>query len=138
VVGEFLLVDACSASRDFAETAALVATLDVVITVDTAMAHLAGAMGLPVWVVLPHLADWRWMDAREDSDWYPTARVFRQKTAGDWRAPVARIGDELVKLVAARSALRGNDAARAGAEFREQVSPQDGYVTGCGAGMGPG
>lgn len=105
LAGEFPLVDVCSASHDFAETAALVATLDVVITVDTAMAHLAGAMGLPVWVVLPHLADWRWMDAREDSAWYPTARVFRQKTAGDWRAPVARIGDELVKLVAARSAL---------------------------------
>jgi tetratricopeptide (TPR) repeat protein len=120
VAAEFPLVAACSASLDFAETAALVATLDVVISVDTAIAHLAGAMGKPAWVILPHLADWRWMDEREDSDWYPTARLFRQKVAGDWRTPVARMRDELRRLVAVRGALRGNEAVEVGAEIRRE------------------
>lgn len=89
LVSEFSIADACSASRDMAETAALVATLDLATSVDTSIAHLAGAMGIPLWVVLPYLADWRWMDHREDSLWYPAARLFRQAAPGDWSAPVA-------------------------------------------------
>ena len=69
---------------DFADTAACVAALDLVIAVDTAVAHLAGAMGKPVWVLIPHVPDWRWMLARADSPWYPSARLLRQKTPGDW------------------------------------------------------
>ena len=80
----FPLIDACSRDKDFAETAAVAATLDLVISVDTSTAHLAGAMGLPLWVMLPHLADWRWMEEREDNPWYPTARLFRQPARGDW------------------------------------------------------
>lgn len=108
---QFSLVDASSACRDLAETAALTATLDLVISVDTSIAHLAGAMGAPLWVVLPHLADWRWMEEREDSQWYPTARLFRQESSGDWRAPVARMKQELWKLVTLRNPMHGNDVA---------------------------
>ncbi len=69
---------------DLADTAALVAQLDLVITIDTSIAHLAGAMGRPVWVLLPFAADWRWLLNRTDSVWYPSMRLFRQSRAGDW------------------------------------------------------
>ena len=69
---------------DFAETAAAVSHLDLVISVDTSVAHLAGALGRPVWLLLPNAPDWRWLIEREDSPWYPTARLFRQKKTGDW------------------------------------------------------
>ena len=71
-------------TRDFADTAALIALMDEVVTVDTSVAHLAGAMGKPVHILLPHNPDWRWMLGRNDSPWYPTARLFRQPQAGDW------------------------------------------------------
>jgi tetratricopeptide (TPR) repeat protein len=76
--------------RDLAETAALVATLDLVITTDTCIAHLAGAMGKPVWILLPHLADWRWMQQRDTTPWYPTAGLLRQRAPGDWAELVQR------------------------------------------------
>ena len=66
---------------DFAETAALVELMDIVISVDTAVAHLAGAMGKPVWILLPHAPTWRWLLRRGDSPWYPSARLFRFPTA---------------------------------------------------------
>ena len=69
---------------DFGETAAAIACLDLIITVDTAIAHLSGAMGKPTWVLLPYLPDWRWMTVRNDSPWYPTIRLFRQPQPGDW------------------------------------------------------
>ena len=69
---------------DFVETAAVVELMDLVISVDTSIAHLAGAMGKPVWVLLPFSPDWRWLLDREDSPWYPSARLFRQDTRGDW------------------------------------------------------
>ncbi|NVO15103.1 MAG: glycosyltransferase family protein [Rhodoplanes sp.] len=81
--------------RDFADTAAVIAALDLVISVDTAVAHLAGALGKPVWILLPYSPDWRWMLDREDSPWYPTARLFRQPRTGDWRSVVARLGEAL-------------------------------------------
>ncbi|MCX7383583.1 MAG: tetratricopeptide repeat protein [Alphaproteobacteria bacterium] len=76
---------------DFADTAALVGSLDLVITADTAVAHLAGALGKPVWIMLPHAPDWRWMLGREDSPWYTAARLFRQERPGDWGGVIARI-----------------------------------------------
>jgi tetratricopeptide (TPR) repeat protein len=91
----FPIIDACSHHKDFAETAALAATLDLVLSVDTSVAHLAGAMGLPVWILLPHLADWRWLERRNDSPWYPTARLFRQPTPGDWKSLAENVRDEL-------------------------------------------
>jgi tetratricopeptide (TPR) repeat protein len=93
--GSVFVWDGSSRDRDMAETAALLATLDLVITTDTSIAHLAGAMGKPVWIMLPHLSDWRWMQQRETTPWYPTARLFRQTTAGDWAGLLERIIVEL-------------------------------------------
>ena len=96
--GEILVRDGASRDRDLAETAALMATLDLVITTDTCIAHLAGAMAKPVWILLPHLGDWRWMQHRETTPWYPTARLFRQPAPGDWPGVLDRIIPELSKL----------------------------------------
>ena len=76
---------------DFADTAALIDTLDLVIAVDTSVAHLAGALGKPVWIMLPHAPDWRWMRDRSDSPWYTSAGLFRQPRAGDWDAVVGQV-----------------------------------------------
>jgi Flp pilus assembly protein TadD len=78
--------------RDFDGMAALVAELDLVVSVDTSIAHLSGALGRPTFVLLPYAADWRWQTARPDSDWYPTARLFRQRAPGDWASVVAEVG----------------------------------------------
>jgi tetratricopeptide (TPR) repeat protein len=85
------LVDLTSEIRDFGDTAALIAHLDLVISIDTGVAHLSGALGKETWVMLPHAADWRWMLDRDDSPWYPTARLFRQKSPGDWPGVVSEM-----------------------------------------------
>jgi hypothetical protein len=92
-----------SGSDDVLEAARLVRALDLVITVDSMPAHLAGALGVPVWTLLPHAADWRWMDGRDDSPWYPTMRLFRQPRPGDWPGAVARAADALARLAAGRA-----------------------------------
>jgi tetratricopeptide (TPR) repeat protein len=79
----------------FVDTAAVMRNLDLVITSDSAVAHLAGALGIPVWIVLPLSADWRWLWDRDDCPWYPTARLFRQTRAGDWSEPFRRIARAL-------------------------------------------
>jgi tetratricopeptide (TPR) repeat protein len=84
--------------RDFADTAAAIALLDVVISVDTAVAHLAGALGKPVFILLPYAADFRWMRERDDTPWYPTAKLFRQPAFGDWDSVIDRVHDELRQL----------------------------------------
>jgi ADP-heptose:LPS heptosyltransferase len=89
------IVDHTAHLTDFAETAALVSCLDLVITVDTSVAHLAGAMGRPTWVLLAHVADWRWLLGRDDSPWYPTVRLFRQSQARDYASVIARVRTEL-------------------------------------------
>ena len=91
------LVDLSAELVDFGETAALIANLDLVITVDTAMAHLAGAMARPVWIMLPKASDWRWLLDRSDSPWYPTARLFRQITPGAWDPVIAAIAAALAR-----------------------------------------
>jgi Flp pilus assembly protein TadD len=97
-VSEMRLTDWTNELHNFADTAALMDGLDLVITVDTAVAHLAGAMGKPVWLLLPHIADWRWMMDRTDSPWYPTMRLFRQPKAGDWESVVEQVGLSLRSL----------------------------------------
>jgi tetratricopeptide (TPR) repeat protein len=95
--GDVFVWDGSSHDRDLAETAALVATLDLVVTTDTCIAHLAGAMGKPVWILLPHLADWRWMQEIEFTPWYPTARLLRQREPGDWAGVVERVMGDLAE-----------------------------------------
>ncbi|MCG2594735.1 tetratricopeptide repeat protein [Ramlibacter sp. XY19] len=94
------LVDHGRELRDFADTAALVAALDLVISVDTSAAHLAGALGRPVWILLVHVPDWRWLRDREDSPWYPTARLFRQDATRQWGPVLERVRSELAGLAA--------------------------------------
>jgi tetratricopeptide (TPR) repeat protein len=87
--------------RDFSDSAAVVSLLDLVVSVDTAVVHLAGALGAPVWVLLPFTPDFRWLLERHDSPWYPTARLFRQPRLGDWESVLARVQDELASLAQA-------------------------------------
>ena len=82
-------------SDDVTEAARRVCALDLVVTVDTMMAHLAGALAVPVWTLLPEPADWRWMAGRDTSPWYPTMRLVRQPRPGDWPAVIARVRDDL-------------------------------------------
>jgi len=87
----------------FMDTAAVMKNLDLVLTVDTSIAHLAGALAKPVWVLLPKVADGRWMLNREDSPWYPTMRLFRQEKSGSWKSVFEKVYEELVKLLKCKS-----------------------------------
>jgi hypothetical protein len=89
---------------DFADTAAVVSLLDLVVSVDTSVAHLAGALGRPVWMLVPFGPDFRWMLTREDSPWYPTLRLFRQPRPSDWDSVLHRVIEELNRLAQAQSA----------------------------------
>ena len=91
--------DVSDALTDFVETASLVSCLDLVITVCTGVAHLSATMARPTWVMLPYVADWRWLDNRDDSPWYPTVRLFRQGETRDFADVVTRIRAELAALL---------------------------------------
>jgi ADP-heptose:LPS heptosyltransferase len=105
------LEDTSSALTDFDETVALIANLDLVVTVDTSIGHLSGAIGKPVWILLSKASDWRWLIERQDTPWYPTARLFRQSQPGAW-APV--IADVAAALSAA--AIQKSDTPHISAE----------------------
>lgn len=98
-ISSHLIADLSGFLSDFSETAAAVMCLDLVITVDTAVAHLAGALGKTVWVMLPFVSDWRWLIGRDDSPWYPTARLFRQQQRGDWGSVVEYLHRALAEFV---------------------------------------
>ena len=88
--------------NDFSDTAALVDLMDAVVTIDTSVANLAGAMGKTMWILLPfNPHDWRWLLERDDSDWYPTARLIRQPKVDDWASTVARVDAELASRLGA-------------------------------------
>jgi ADP-heptose:LPS heptosyltransferase len=95
------IIDLTGLLSDFVETSALMSCLDVVITVDTSMAHLAGSLARPSWIMLQYTPDWRWLLGRDDSPWYPTARLFRQDEACDYAAVVERVRAELSAEIAA-------------------------------------
>jgi tetratricopeptide (TPR) repeat protein len=98
------VADLAAELRDFAETAGAIANLDLVICVDTAVAHVAGAIGKPVWMMLPLCPDWRWLlPAGDTSPWYPTMRLYRQRKLGDWPDVVARVAADLGELAAAHT-----------------------------------
>ncbi len=99
------VADQSAQLTDWGETAALVSVLDLVISVDTAVAHLAGALGIPTWVMLPHAPDWRWLLAREDSPWYASARLFRQGFPGDWDGVAARVAAVLAQVVGSSQSM---------------------------------
>lgn len=100
VAGAGHLPDIGSGLTDFADTAEVLAGLDLLITVDTAIAYLAGALARPVWVLLPFAPDWRWLLERDDTPWYPTMRLFRQPAPGDWQAVIDDVGAALHELTA--------------------------------------
>ena len=88
---------------DFAVTSAAMARLDLVIAVDTAVAHLSGALARPTWMLLASTPDWRWLLERDDTPWYPTMRLYRQPAAGDWGAVIERVAADLTRDYAAKS-----------------------------------
>ena len=98
------LVDWADECADFMDTAALIVNLDLVVSVDTSVAHLAGALGRPVWLLNRFESEWRWLRDGEESPWYPTMRVFRQFAANDWEGVIARLADELARLAASGTA----------------------------------
>jgi len=93
------ILDLGSELGTYEDTAAVIEQLDLVISVDTSVAHLAGALGKPVWIMLPYVPDWRWLVGRDDSPWYPTARLFRQTEAREYGSVVNRMKTELDALV---------------------------------------
>jgi ADP-heptose:LPS heptosyltransferase len=101
------VVDLTAHLTDFMEAAALISCLDLVITVDTSVAHLAGALGRPTWMLLPYTADWRWLLDRDHSPWYPTVRLFRQTEMRDYASVLDRVRTELLMLVAVRRTAAG-------------------------------
>ena len=104
--GEFPHLQLGPEIGDFADQAALAANLDLLVTVDTAVAHVAGAIGAPLWVLLPFNSDWRWMRGREDTPWYPQARLYRQAAFGDWAGVVERVARDLAAWAAGRGTGR--------------------------------
>ncbi|MCL2430837.1 MAG: hypothetical protein FWD12_16560, partial [Alphaproteobacteria bacterium] len=95
-----MLHDFTADLHDFEDTAALIVNLDLVISVDTSVAHLAGALGKPVWLLNRFDTCWRWLQNRDDSPWYPTLRQFRQQSAGDWNGVACAVRDALQRLIA--------------------------------------
>ena len=85
---------------DFADTAAAMVELDLIVSADTSVVHLAGALGKPMWTLLPFIPDWRWLLERDDSPWYPTMRLFRQQTRGDWQAVMDGVCEALKERLA--------------------------------------
>jgi tetratricopeptide (TPR) repeat protein len=97
--GGMKLIDYTEEISDFSDTSGLIMNLDLIVSVDTSVVHLAGALGKPVWTLLPFAPDWRWLLIREDCPWYPTMRLFRQHSPGDWESVIANVKDELLKLL---------------------------------------
>ena len=114
--------------HDFGDTAALVELMDLVITVDSSVAHLCGAMGRPFWLLIPYLPDWRWLLQRNDSPWYPSARLFRQRKHGDWTEVLERLNLELANLLTSRPARRALGIPRPDSSADPQAANADKVV----------
>ncbi len=121
------ITDLTAHLSDFVETAALINCLDLVITVDTSVAHLSAALGRPTWILLPYTPDYRWLLDRDDSPWYPTARLFRQTETRDYIDVLDRVRSELATLIEARLTDAAIPAAfyEAGLRHRRAGRPLD-------------
>ena len=130
----FELYDPSAQVTDFEDSAALVSALDLVITVDSAIAHLAGGLGIPVWVLLPWNPDWRWQHGRNDSDWYPSARLYRQAVPGDWNAVIGNVVIVLENLMHATNtcSLGNNERVAMDRLHSNQQNLDSGYMDGDG------
>jgi tetratricopeptide (TPR) repeat protein len=106
------IIDLSTGLTDFLQTAALISCLDVVVTVDTSVAHLAATLGRATWMLLPHVPDWRWLLGRDDSPWYPSVRLFRQTATREYASVVDRVRDELLAQIARFEAAKENSPAR--------------------------
>jgi ADP-heptose:LPS heptosyltransferase len=111
------ITDVSADLKDFYDTAALIQNLDLVISADTAVVHMAGALNKPVWVFLPFVPDWRWMMDRTDSPWYPTMRLFRQPQMADWSTPVTQVVEALRQEIKAWLAREGAARGEVSAAF---------------------
>ena len=98
---DFPIADVGAVLSDFYDTAARMAELDLLITVDTSVAHIAGALGVRTWLLLPFAPDWRWLLTRSDSPWYPSLTLYRQTDEGDWSAVMARVAADLDQVMTA-------------------------------------
>ena len=114
------LTDLSDRLTDFGETAAIIDQLDLVIACDTSVAHLAGALGKPVWVLMAYGGEWRWLMNREDTPWYPTMRLFRQRICGDWRNVFVRVKNALVEFTA-QIGSEGMPVSAGSAQLSEQA-----------------
>lgn len=106
---KYSIYDASQLIDDFGDPAALVADLDLVISVDTAVAHLAGAMNKPVWLLISAANDWRWMSRREDSPWYPSMKIFRARRLRDWTDAMAAVAQDLAMKVSKHNNTPSDD-----------------------------
>jgi Family of unknown function (DUF6165) len=126
VAGQFSVIDLGSrldeTSGAFMDTAAVMKNLDLIVTSDTAIAHLAGALGVPVWVAISYIPDWRWLMQRDDSPWYPTMRLFRQREAGNWAELFDRIAAELKKLTSKQSGVRSVSVEISPGELLDKIT----------------
>jgi ADP-heptose:LPS heptosyltransferase len=104
LANEFDLRTLSPAIKDFTDTLAIIQALDLLITVDTSVAHLAGAAGRPVWVLVPAYLEWRWLTDRTDSPWYPSMRLFRQQESGEWGTVIEEVRAALLEWCAASAA----------------------------------
>jgi Tetratricopeptide repeat/Glycosyltransferase family 9 (heptosyltransferase) len=118
------VIDLAPRLGDFADTAAAVAALDLVISVDTSVVHLAGAMGRPTWGMLPYAQDWRWLRDREDTPWYPSMRLFRQRAPQAWAGVIARLSAELARVASGERGLLGANIAGIGSLQGGQRRPR--------------
>jgi hypothetical protein len=119
IPAEIRPIDACSRDRDLADTAAVIQPLDLILTTDSAVAHLAAAMGKPLWLLLPWQSDWRWMQHRLDTPWYPQVRLFRQSSPHNWPELIRRVSTELQLWLSAHR----NESART--SVNPSIPPQN-------------
>ena len=124
------LTDWTQELKDLSDTAALAAALDLVVTVDTSVAHVAAAIGTPVWLLLPFAPDWRWMLDRDDTPWYPAMRLFRQSRLHDWSSVVARVAAALVEIGDVRAVGHHRGHALAGERARHRRDGASGGLVG--------